>query len=500
MSEETRRKLVEILRAPVPGTRYLERKSGQLIQASGRCLYASVKWLWWASPGFVALLAVWIVGGNFLAAQQEKEIEQAWEEFAAEWPETEMNDSAIKLAELASDLGTSLGIGARYRSVVMANYLGSHPDFTVSETAPASPGHLQQEFDNYLDNQIANPSDEIEALPENLRDYLANNAATLEAIRTHLLEQELPKRATFPASVILEKHIEFIFDASLGLANLQKILQVYSLEQKIQGQHQTAEEILEASWTLNQLFSSEQSLLSQLIALIVSRWQIGTMRKLDNLSSEWQDRLVVPNYRKSFLKSLESEIFIYYGLAKDMESSSYQKFEELMRLSQFSDSKVFARLSFWFRPLLKPYHRFSVVNSLKKFREELTSELQKPTICPSEEFVRKTNQTWWNLYDLFGYDFGEFMGQERKVLKNTLAIELTQKVLQVKSQAKKQGNWPESLPNLDSEVCPGETWIYKISKDGTISLSFSHEPGWIETHVDDGYPPLKFMSRKVPNN
>ena len=109
-----RRKVTAILHAPVPGTKALERR---LV----RWLVASVKFTWWSLPGVVALLAVWIVGGNFWAAQQEKEVERAWEEFAQDWPELEMNDSALKLAELASDLGINLGTGASYRSAVMAD-------------------------------------------------------------------------------------------------------------------------------------------------------------------------------------------------------------------------------------------------------------------------------------------------------------------------------------------------------------------------------------------
>ncbi|MBD0390299.1 MAG: hypothetical protein ICV54_28325, partial [Nostoc sp. C3-bin3] len=55
-----------------------------------------------SASGLAGLIAVWIIGGNLLAAQQEKEISQAWEQFAKQFPKTEANDSVLKLEALTA--------------------------------------------------------------------------------------------------------------------------------------------------------------------------------------------------------------------------------------------------------------------------------------------------------------------------------------------------------------------------------------------------------------
>ena len=502
MKRTMRRKVTAILRAPIPGTMALERRLG--------CwLVASVKFVWWALPGVAVLLAVWIVGGNFLAAQQEQEIERAWEEFAQDWPEVEMNDSALKLAELARDMGINLGIGALYRSAATQDYLNSHPDFAISETSPWRGERFRQEITAYLDALVANPNDDIEVLPESLQRYLAENAETLEAIRSHILNRELPQRGTYPAEVILEKNYAFVLESGLGFAYLQRILQLSMMDRTLRGQHQTAEEILETSWKLNQTLLQEQNLISQLVHLIFSRQQIGTMRRLEPLSPEWQQRLSEYDFRPSLLKSLEPEIFSSYGVSKDLEFRSYGEFErileELVSDNKLEKRKFPIRLFFWFRPIIRPYHRFSTVNSIQQFWQELAGASRQPSICQSDDWVRQTNAAWWSLWtwwdpiDSWDEEYPvDFINQERKVAKFLVEVELTQKILQAKGRAAELGRWPETLPNLESRICPGERWVYRVSEEGTMSLSLSREPPWLAEHIKNGNLPLEFRTNRLP--
>jgi len=55
-----------------------------------------------------------------------------------------------------------------------------------------------------------------------------------------------------------------------------------------------------------------------------------------------------------------------------------------------------------------------------------------------------------------------------------LAIELSQHVLAAKQQQAEQGAWPMTLPNLDSQICPGERWVYELTGD-TMTLSLSKQ-------------------------
>ena len=339
---------------------------------------------------------------------------------------------------------------------------------------------------------------------------MAENAETLEAIRSHILNRELSQRGTYPAEVILEKNYAFLLESGLVFASFQRILQLSMLDRKLQGQHQAAEDTLETSWKLNQTLLQEQILISQLVHLIVSRQQIGTMRKLEYLSPEWQQRLAEYDFHPSLFKSVESEIFSFYGFSKDLESHySYREFKRFLGEEalddEFTKRKWFTRFFFWFRPILKPYHRFSTIKSIQQSWEELAGASNQPSICQSDDWVRQSDADWWSLWTWWNplgvWDEHpiDFARQERKVDKLLVEVELTQKILQAKAQAAELGRWPETLPDLESRICPGERWIYRVSEGGTMSLSLSREPPWLAEHVKRSLPPLEFRTNKLPS-
>jgi hypothetical protein len=71
-----------------------------------------LKVLGFSAVGLAGLLAVWIVGGNYIASVQEKEIDRDLAAFAQRFPNTEPNDSAFKLAALLAKLGLKAGGGS----------------------------------------------------------------------------------------------------------------------------------------------------------------------------------------------------------------------------------------------------------------------------------------------------------------------------------------------------------------------------------------------------
>jgi hypothetical protein len=73
-----------------------------------------------------------------------------------------------------------------------------------------------------------------------------------------------------------------------------------------------------------------------------------------------------------------------------------------------------------------------------------------------------------------------WMSQWVKGGRGMLNLELTQKVLQVKEIAAKNGSFPQSLKPMDSSICPGVKWVYEVSPDGkTMSINLSPLFGWI---------------------
>jgi len=49
---------------------------------------------------------------------------------------------------------------------------------------------------------------------------------------------------------------------------------------------------------------------------------------------------------------------------------------------------------------------------------------------------------------------------------------LTGKALELREQRGERSTWPERLPNAESSVCPGARWVYSVSDDGSVSLTF----------------------------
>ncbi|MEN8443580.1 MAG: hypothetical protein ABG776_01050 [Cyanobacteria bacterium J06555_13] len=73
-----------------------------------------------------------------------------------------------------------------------------------------------------------------------------------------------------------------------------------------------------------------------------------------------------------------------------------------------------------------------------------------------------------------------------------LAAELTHLVVQSKALAKEQGQWPDTLPDLSSQTCPSADWVYEVTSEKEMKLSFSQDLPWLPAPSDSNYsqPPL----------
>jgi hypothetical protein len=79
-----------------------------------------------------------------------------------------------------------------------------------------------------------------------------------------------------------------------------------------------------------------------------------------------------------------------------------------------------------------------------------------------------------------------------------LELELTQKILQVKALAAKEGKWLPSVPDTESSICPGAKWLYRVAPDGTMSISFSEQPEWLEERLERGGLPFTYSDKTPP--
>jgi hypothetical protein len=130
--------------------------------------------------------------------------------------------------------------------------------------------------------------------------------------------------------------------------------------------------------------------------------------------------------------------------------------------------------------LYAPYLRLVASDYSDALRKGV-EELKKTDPCRIdwaglEVLDRKSENSlaWWNLYGRTGT-----VGPARAWLsaaRTALSLELTQKVLTIRTVEKERGAWPAELPNLQSEVCPGSRWTYSAPGDGRVSLTLETSP------------------------
>ncbi|MEG4487168.1 hypothetical protein [Microcoleus sp. D2_18a_B4] len=465
----------------------------------------NLKFLGGSAVGLAGLLAVWIVGGNYIASVHEKEIEQDLAAYAQRFPQTEPNDATLKLAASLAKVG--FDGGASFSSVDRS--IGSRADFRSSKDDRKAFEEIRQELKQYLDAEIAKPNDAVNPPSEKLQRYLASKQTALTELRQQVLNNEVPHWGT-DITWILEGDMTAPVPAYLWQVNFQQVLALDILEKYRKGQTEAAAEMLEVSWKINQSSTESPLFISQIVALIVTKYPAGVMRKADRVPTQWQQRLLEHDYRESILTSLQGQYLYefkflqdflwkhswsslldtYSSILKDIGASSDRGMLSLIQGKYFSnltsnltlEEKIldwtFSHVLVWFKPVIKPYVRFCAIDTYHAYKRSLAASRQH-NFCASDS-VTVNDFAWWNY---IGRTSTDVSYQTSKGAKSMLDLELTQKILQVKALAAKTGKWPSSVPEMKSSICPGAKWLYRVAPDGTMSISFSEKPKWLEERL-----------------
>ncbi|MGK7927497.1 MAG: hypothetical protein AB4290_20020 [Spirulina sp.] len=455
-------------------------------------LFYTLKILRWSILGCAGLLIIWIVGGNWWASQSAKAIKEAIAERQERYPHQEANDSALQLHALTARLGLLPLVSDRSSST--GAYLSTQAPFVPSEEEHQAWRDIRSELDIYLSKQLLQPDETIAPPPESLQRYLQNKIGDLETIQNYILNHESPQWSR-DMTLWLEGNPQARVPTFGGLFQLQKIFALLMLEQERLGNTEAVFKILEASWKLNDLFDEQYSLLPSVSEIIVRRYQMGSVRKLDRLPSNWQKRFLERDLRQSMLETLETEYIYSVSLI-----SNY---------SSVSDETITAYYPYPLKTILyldlisKPYFTFSAIDTWQSSLDTF-SKAEQHNIC-FEENYDVSEPARWNIPGLI-YTPSLF-GQFRKAQVSMLNVELTQKILKVKELALQQGKWPQSVPDLESEICPGATWIYQVTDDGQMSLSLSQTTEYLRQRQkkEEGNRkiffdilPLEYKTDKIP--
>ena len=403
----------------------------------------------------VSLLVLLLVGGNLLVAQLEKPFHQDWKDFIHRFPKTEANNSALKLQQLTAQQGVGILWETKETSKL----------FPTSQKNRQAFEKINEELKQYLDTQVKNSTNKVEVPPESLRHYLASQSANLAVIRTHILNSEMPRWSLD----VSQWNPSYLLPSLVGMVKLQKLFALDMLEKNRLGETKEVLDTLEVAWKLNQSVREYPSLTASLISIIVDNYLVGVVRKIEGVPTDWQariTRLVKEDYPQSFSTSLKGEF-----LTTARSFATYPLWK-LMNID--AQPPPFAKV---LDALQRPYLRFSVVDYWRKETRGL-HELPKQDFCNFDSEAFKHNyQLYAARWNIFGQD-PIFWTQWLKMWRKLIEWELTQKVLQVKEIAAKQGSWPQQVPGIEVSVCGDRKWIYQVSPDGTMSISYSQQPTW----------------------
>lgn len=387
------------------------------------------------------LALLWVsVQGRSQQAQANVEADAFFAQFPAalQGNSIQPNDSAQKLDRIGATLGFSPN--AQYLEPVV-----------IDQIAVADFKRIDAVLTRFLQEQTALISGPLQPLPADLAAYLGTYQDRINGAQQQILDGDRPHWQMDLASM---------FDPSYpspGLFNvlyLQKLILLSAIDYQHQGQTESMLSAMEASWKLNQAIAQRPDLVSQLLSSIVLAQQASLLRHLEGIPAHqqphWQARLASHSPQQAILTGLQFESWLKY---KTLQSSWVARngiYSSTFKLRTLRATSTTQTALDWLAT--------TDVCSLSQVAVERTLEkLQVDRGGPEAAFSSAAIARRW-----------------KSAGDRALALELSWHVLAVKQRRLEQGTWPAQLPNLTSQTCPEERWVYKRTED-TITLSLSKQ-------------------------
>ena len=372
----------------------------------------ALKYAAWAGISLLGLYAIAIVTvalySSLEARRMEGVVNQTWieatgqtpresyESILKRYPKSGKNRSAIELETISVRLGIEI---------------------TESGSEWGSQGHGRIEpFSStgaatYLYTQLVKPFDEIDIPPSHIKEYLRLHQSDLDELYNRVLQNEVPRW-----EIDIQKGYRAPVPNLLFHQQLHSVLALDILERTRLGRHKEALEAFEASWKISQSLRDRPEMISQQISLQLLNLQTGVLRKMKQVPREWQQRISSVNLIDSMLQSmtLDTEV-INQEMAATFQNIPVNGWEILFLIS----------------PLSGPLRSLVAKRNLK-LTGEVISELHKTGLCdfdPEGKFIQSKTSRWvlpnhWLLVN----SYRPF----REILKTSLYIELTQKILETR--------------------------------------------------------------------
>jgi hypothetical protein len=286
----------------------------------------------------------------------------------------------------------------------------------------------------WLEGQLQVPDESIENAPAALRRYLDERREALAEIVT-ALERQPPEWGRVEPN----PDGTLPFPELLPSIRLQKVLLAAALLALRDGSEDEAGRLLEASWSLGRPAADSPMLLGQMVSIAGWRWQAGLLRKMQEPSLQWMDRLGSSDSWRGMLDGIAGESALF---AERSDASASDPFSELSRKAPKATADVLRRLSPCEAARLEEKEAFRLVE-----REMmLTSQ-------GSGAEIREIYRDIW---------IPQILSAVRRSAWLSMDRELTLTILQLKLDRRgdPEEKWPSKLANPVSAVCPDATYEY----------------------------------------
>ncbi|NJM98680.1 MAG: hypothetical protein HC800_17330 [Phormidesmis sp. RL_2_1] len=213
-------------------------------------------------------------------------------------------------------------------------------------------------------------------------------------------------------------------------------------------------------------------LIAQVLVSVVAEKQASILRYLDNVPALWQTRLAQQAQQQSVMRGVQFDIWLQYEISKASLNPWINQANAVASNVGPSENSLPAALTYWFSPVY--LLQLSNIDTFETMQRAL-NRLSRLDVCSTTPvmamaLLAQEKTAWWNQA---GMDFFVLVKRWKVAGDRALALELTHKVLQAKQRFQETSQWPQSLPNIDSNICKGEHWVYEHTQNNGITLSLS---------------------------
>lgn len=306
----------------------------------------------------------------------------------------------------------------------------------------------------YLEEQVEDPTPRLSSPPPRVSDFLRERSGDLAGLRRLLLSDLPPRWAAHSGDESLHQTIH-----ALALTGMGEWLLCDAMDARLHGEEERSRQDLEAAWVLVEMFLERPEIISQGSAISLTRGITGVLRKVETASPAWSDRLTSIRFRTG----LEASIVLWgQGYLEVSRATARQPYFGRAARRERALWKIYGRL--WLRHSMASAS-LGIARQLEALRAlgACADGYRNQTPPPSTMERRLSAMGRYGLPD-YGIQWTSLMQLRAE-------MELTRKILSLRSLRDPDGRWPQAPAGLGASECPKVSWAYKVGEDGAMTLS-----------------------------